>query len=320
MHSYFTDLVWRAISPVLLLGTLAFIGYAQIGGASIVGNVTDESGAALPNATVRATNIQTNVANATVTNAQGYYEFPLLPAGRYTLEVAAQGFRPARSQVVELNSGTRPKLDFALSAGVISDAVNVTAGAPQVNATTTDLGVVIDRNKVESLPLNGRNYQQLVGLQAGVVNTPSNPTGERGGIEFNGSPALGNNLLLDGVDMSFGEVNATGGAAAGAEGTLINAVSVEAIQEFKATGSAFSAEYGRATGGVLNITTKSGTNQFHGTAFEYFRNDALDANDFFSNRTGHPGDQRNSQSSPAGLHSDQQPAHRAASPQRSEAQ
>jgi outer membrane receptor protein involved in Fe transport len=286
MHGYFTDLAWRAISPVLLLGALAFAGYAQIGGASIVGNVTDGSGAALPNATVRATNIQTNVASATFTNAQGYYEFPLLPAGRYTLEVAAQGFQPARSQVVELNSGTRPKLDFALSAGVISDAVNVTAGAPQVNATTTDLGVVIDRNKVESLPLNGRNYQQLVGLQAGVVNAPRNPTGDRGGIEFNGSPALGNNLLLDGVDMSFGEVNATGGAAAGAEGTLINAVSVEAIQEFKATGSAFSAEYGRATGGVLNITTKSGTNQFHGTAFEYFRNDALDANDFFSNRNG----------------------------------
>ncbi|MBO0860958.1 MAG: TonB-dependent receptor, partial [Chloracidobacterium sp.] len=276
----------RLASLFLLLSALTCAIYAQIGGGSIVGAVSDEGGAALPAAAVKVTNVKTNATNTTVTNAQGYYEFPLLPAGRYVIEVAAQGFQTAKSQEVELNSGTRPKFDFSLKAGVVSDAVNVTAATPLVNATTTDLGVVINQNKVESLPLNGRNYQQLVGLQAGVVNAPSNPAGGRGGIEFNGSPALGNNLLLDGVDMSFGEVNATGGAAAGADGPLINAVSVEAIQEFKASGSAFSAEYGRATGGVLNITTKSGTNQFHGTAFEYFRNDALDANSFFSNLNG----------------------------------
>jgi outer membrane receptor protein involved in Fe transport len=286
MFADYANRMWRVASPFLLLSALACAIYAQIGGGSIVGAVTDESGAALANATVKATNVQTNVSSATVTNAQGYYEFPLLPAGRYAIEVVAQGFQPAKSQEIELNSGTRPKLDFSLKAGAISDAVSVTAAAPLVNATTTDLGVVINQDKVEALPLNGRNYQQLVGLQAGVVNAPSNPAGGRGGIEFNGSPALGNNLLLDGVDMSFGEVNATGGAAAGADGPLINAVSVEAIQEFKATGSAFSAEYGRATGGVLNITTKSGTNQFHGTAFEFFRNDALDANSFDSNRAG----------------------------------
>lgn len=286
MFAKYANRMLRLTSPFLLLTALACAIHAQIGGGSIVGAVTDESGAALANATVKATNVQTNVSSSTVTNAQGYYEFPLLAAGRYAIEVAAQGFQTARSQEIGLNSGTRPKIDFALKAGIISDVVNVTAATPLVNATTTDLGVVIDQNKVASLPLNGRNYQQLVGLQAGVVNAPSNPAGGRGGIEFNGSPALGNNLLLDGVDMSFGEVNATGGAAAGADGPLINSVSVEAIQEFKATGSAFSAEYGRATGGVLNITTKSGTNQFHGTAFEFFRNDALDAKDFFSNLQG----------------------------------
>jgi outer membrane receptor protein involved in Fe transport len=268
---------------ISLLSILTCTIFAQIGGGSIVGNISDQSGAALPNTTVKATNTQTNVANTTVTNEQGYYEFPLLPAGRYLLEVSAQGFQTAKSQEIQLNSGTRPKLDFSLKPGAISEEVKVVSATSLVNATTTDLGVVIDQNKVDSLPLNGRNYQQLVGLQAGVVNAPSSSAGGRGGIEFNGSPALGNNLLLDGVDMSFGEVNATGGAAAGASGVLINAVSVEAIQEFKATGSAFSAEYGRATGGVLNITTKSGTNNWHGTAFEFFRNDALDANSFFSN-------------------------------------
>src|SRR5215467_14118966 len=150
----------RLASPFLLLISLAGAIYAQIGGGSIVGIVTDASGAALANATVKAINVQTKMTNTTVTNAQGYYEFPLLPAGRYAIEVVAQGFQPAKSQEIELNSGTRPKFDFSLKAGVINDVVNVTSAAPLVNATTTDLGVVINQDKVESLPLNGRNYQQ----------------------------------------------------------------------------------------------------------------------------------------------------------------
>ncbi len=270
----------------LLLSAFFLLAPAQIGGGSLVGTVVDPSGAVVPQATVKATNTSTNISHTVTTNSQGYYEFPLLSAGRYVVEVTAAGFVPRRSDSFELNTGTRPRFDFNLTVGGTTETVTVEGGMPLINATTTDLGVVIDQNKTDSMPLNGRNYQQLVGLQAGVVNAPSSGAGGRGGIEFNGSPALGNNLLLDGVDMSFGEVNATGGAAAGASGVLINAVSVEAIQEFKATSSAFSAEYGRATGGVLNITTKSGTNQWHGTAFEYFRNDALDANSFFSNFSG----------------------------------
>lgn len=270
----------------LFLMVLSLAASAQIGGGSLVGNVRDQSGAVVPNASVKVTNTATNTTGMVTTNSQGYYEFPLLPAGWYVVEVAAKGFEPRRSNPFELNTGTRPRFDFTLTVGGVAETVTVEGGAPLVNATTTDLGIVIDQNKTDSLPLNGRNYQQLVGLQAGVVNSPSSSAGGRGGIEFNGSPALGNNLLLDGVDMSFGEVNATGGAAAGAGGVLINAVSVEAIQEFKATSSAFSAEYGRSTGGVLNITTKAGTNNWHGTAFEYFRNDALDANSFFSNLSG----------------------------------
>ena len=153
--------------------------------------------------------------------------------------------------------------------------------------------------------VSGRqDFQQLVGLQPGVYADPDSNQGQRGGVEFNGASAYGNNLLMDGVDMSFGEVsasasdkaagteaNATVGRFAGqgiGRGSLVNTISVEAIQEFKATGSAFSAEYGRATGGVINVTTKSGTNQFHGTLFEFFRNDKLDANNFFSNRNGLP--------------------------------
>ena len=261
---------------------------AQIAGGSIVGNIFDPSGAPIPGAIVRATNLASNQTTEVHTNGTGYYEFPLLPAGSYQIAVEHAGFQRAENKAFDLNSGTRPRIDLTLAVGTLSENVQVVEKAPLLNTTSTDLGRVIEGSKVESLPLNGRNFQQLVGLQAGVVNSPGSSAGGRGGIEFNGSPALGNNLLLDGVDMSFGEVNGTASDASGGAsgGAHINTVSVEAIAEFKATGSAFSAEYGRATGGILSVTTKSGTNQFHGTAYEYFRNDALDANNFFSNLGG----------------------------------
>jgi outer membrane receptor protein involved in Fe transport len=272
------------IALVTLLAALPLA--AQIGGGSIVGNVTDPSGAAIAGVRVTAVNTATNVVQGTATNDAGYYEFPLLPAGRYRLEAEAQGFQKATSAEFTLNSGTRPRLDLSLALGQVSESVEVVSSAPLVNATTTDLGVVVDRSKVDMLPLNGRNFQQLVGLQPGVVNSPSSGVGGRGGIEFHGSSALGNNLLLDGVDMTFGEINGSASdGSAGGGGLLVNTVSVEAIEEFKATGSAFSAEYGRSAGGVLNVTTKGGTNQLHGTLFEYFRNDVLDANSFFNNRS-----------------------------------
>src|SRR3989454_2130481 len=261
-------------------------------------------GAAIGGARVTATNQSTNEALSTVSNETGYFEFPLLPAGRYVLEAENPGFERARTVEFSLNAGTRPRFDLKMVVGQVTESVEVVSAAPLVNATTADLGVVVDQSKVQALPLNGRDFQQLVGLQPGVYADPDSNQGQRGGVEFNGASAYGNNLLMDGVDMSFGEVsasasdkaagteaNATVGRFAGqgiGRGSLVNTISVEAIQEFKATGSAFSAEYGRATGGGINLTTKSGTNQFHGTLFEFFRNDKLDANNFFSNRNGLP--------------------------------
>jgi hypothetical protein len=276
--------------------------WAQLGGGSIVGSVSDSSGAVMVGAKVTATNAGTNEVSRTVTNDVGYFEFPILPAGRYVLEAENPGFERARTAEFSLNSGTRPSFDLKMVVGQATESVQVLDAAPLVNTTTADLGVVIDQSKVEALPLNGRDFQQLVGLQPGVYANPDTNNGQRGGIEFNGASAFGNNLLMDGVDMSFGEnsasasdkaagteANAASGRIAGnsiGRGSLINTISVEAIQEFKATGGAFSAEYGRATGGVINVTTKSGTNQFHGTLFEFFRNDKLDANAFFSNKNG----------------------------------
>jgi hypothetical protein len=283
----------RSISLIatILLAWLVIVPNAveaQIGGGSIIGTVRDPSGAAVVGATVRASNLETNETRATATNELGYYEFPLLPAGRYRLEARMAGFQRATTAPFNLHAGTRPRFDLALVLGQVAESIEVVAAAPLVNTTTTDLGVVVDRSQVESLPLNGRNWQQLVGLQAGVLASPPSAVGGRGGMEFSGSSAFGNNLMLDGIDMTFGETQASAsdsGAGSGG-GSRINTVSIEAIEEFKTTTSAFSAEYGRATGGVLNITTKSGSNAFHGTLFEFFRNDILDANSFFSNRSG----------------------------------
>lgn len=255
---------------------------AQIGGGSIVGFVTDPSNAAVSGAAVHALNVETNIKRETVTNERGYYEFPLLPAGKYRLEAELAGFQRAVSGSLTLNSGTRPRIDLKLALGEVTQSVEVVSSAPLVNVTTTDLGVVMERAKVESLPLNGRNWQQLIELQAGVLNSSGVA---RGGMQFYGASALGNNLMLDGVDMSAGE-NSSATSTRSSGTIVINTVSLEGIQEFKTTGNAFSAEYGRAVGGVVNIVTKSGTNDFHGTLFHYFRNDKLDANDFFSNRSG----------------------------------
>ncbi len=272
---------------MIALASLTSLLLAQIGGGSIVGTVKDATGAAIPGVKVTVHSQETNEERTATTNAGGYYEFPLLPAGHYRLTAEAKGFEKVQGEVFDLATGTRPRIDLTLQVGSVNQTVEVAATAPLINTTTTDLGVVMPRDRIAELPLNGRNFQELVNLQAGVISGPSNSAGSRGGISFNGSTALGTNILLDGVDMTFGEVNSTASfQGAGGGRTLINGVSLEAIQEFKSTASAYSAEYGRAGGGVLTIVTRSGTNDFHGTLFEFLRNDALDANDFFSNKNG----------------------------------
>ncbi|HJZ98576.1 MAG TPA: TonB-dependent receptor [Candidatus Solibacter sp.] len=259
--------------------------WGQIGGGSIVGTVRDPSGAPVTGAKVQAHHEETNEERLVKTNAEGYYEFPLLAPGHYRLLAEAVGFEKQHGAVFELAAGTRPRIDLTLQVGSITETVEVKATVPLINTTTTDLGVVMARERIDELPLNGRNFEDLVELQAGVVNAPGSSAGARGGISFHGSTALGTNVLLDGVDMSFGEVNGTASfTSAGGPSTLVNTVSVEAVEQFKSTANAYSAEYGRAGGGVLNVTTRSGTNQFHGTLFEFFRNDKLNANDFFSNK------------------------------------
>jgi len=274
-----------SFAKVSYVWLVAGVCYGQIGGGSIVGVVKDTSGAAVAGVRILAHRQDTNEERRSATNAEGYYEFPLLAAGPYRLEAEAAGFEKLRGEVFDLAAGTRPRIDLTLRVGSVSETVEVKAAPSLINTTTTELGVVMPRSRIEELPLNGRNFQDLVELQAGVVNAPASSAGGRGGISFHGSTALGTNVLLDGVDMSFGEVNGTAGfQSAGGPSTLVNTVSVEAVEQFKSTANAYSAEYGRAGGGVLSVTTRSGTNKFHGTLFEFFRNDKLNANDFFSNK------------------------------------
>lgn len=269
-----------------LAATLAllFVSHApaQITGGSFTGIVTDGTGAVVANAKVEVRNVATNALNSTETTAQGLYEFPLLPAGRYIISVEQTGFQRATTAELQLNSGNRAKIDIALKIGEVSQSVEVVNTIPLVNATSQALGTVVDSQKVRDLPLNGRTFTQLLVLQPGVSLSGGNAN--RGGVELNGSSGLGNNWLMDGVDMSFGENNGVGIGGVGGTGTVINSISIEALEEFKVTTNAFSAEYGRATGGVINLTTKSGTNQYHGTLLYFLRNDKLDANNFFSNR------------------------------------
>ncbi|HXJ42117.1 MAG TPA: carboxypeptidase-like regulatory domain-containing protein, partial [Bryobacteraceae bacterium] len=155
---------------LLLLAVLA--ANSQIGGGSIVGTVRDPSGAAVPNVRVLAHNQDTNEERTVTTNREGYYEFPLLTAGRYQVTAEASGFKGVAGEVFTLYTGTRPRIDFSLAIGDVSEKIEVDATAPQINTTTTDLGVVMTRARVDELPLNGRNFQELVGLQAGVAVAP----------------------------------------------------------------------------------------------------------------------------------------------------
>jgi len=279
-----TSAAWSA-GLLMLLGLILCVVpvFGQVDQGSLVGRITDQSGAIVAGAVVRATNIRTGAIVETNSSDSGYYEFPLLTVGRYVVSVEKGGFRKAASEEIELHAGTQPRIDIPLTLGAVTDSVTVSSAAPIINATSTEVGTVIDQKKVEELPLNGRNFAQLFSLQNGY-----NLGGQsaRGGVEFNGQSSGGNNFLMDGVTMAFGELAAIGIGAIGGTGTLINTLSVDAIEEFKTSTGAYSSDYGFASGAAINVTTKSGSNTFHGTAWEYFRNNAMDAVDFISNSAG----------------------------------
>jgi hypothetical protein len=277
----------RCISSFIFLVVVfacPFATPAQQESATITGEVTDASGGLVPKAMITVTNVGTNISVNTETSDQGSYTVPSLRPGDYTVTVEKSGFSKTLRSGVTLQVNQFTRIDIILQAGQVSETVVVTGGAPLLETENSSRGSVIDQRKIVELPLNGRDYNQLALLSPGVL--PGTPrlasVNFKGVLNVNGNRTFNNVFLLDGVD-NISYSNSFRG-----ENVQLVQPSIEALQEFKIQTNAYSAEFGRSSGAVVNATIKSGTNSIHGSVYEFLRNDALDANNFFSNALGAP--------------------------------
>src|SRR6266704_1946994 len=257
---------------------------AQVAGATLSGTIADALGAAVPNATVSATNIATGVAAGATTNSVGAYTVPNLNAGDYQVSASASGFSTTVAKLT-LTVGQKQELNLALVVGPVVETVEDTAAAPQVDLTSSTISGNISGTTLRELPLNGRDWASLAMLQPGVASVRTHPLGTQASrglgmqMTVSGGRPTQNSYRLDGA-----LVNDYSNAGPGS--VLGQNLGVDAIQEFTVLTSNYSAEYGFTSGGVINAVTRSGTNQIHGTAFDFLRNDKLDAANFFDNANG----------------------------------
>lgn len=273
---------------VLALFTIARL-LAQSPNGTISGLVLDPSGAAVVAAEVLVANDATHLQYSTKTNDEGIYVVPNLPPGSYRIQVSKVGFKTLIKPDVVLNIQDALAVNFDLPIGASAETVTVTGGAPMINTTDAAVSTVVDRQFAENLPMNGRSFQTLIELTPGVVLTTTT-TQESGQFSVNGQRASANYWMVDGVSAnigigaSFNSGNGLGGTLGGfsAAGGTNGLVSVDALQEFRVQTSTFAPEFGRTPGAQISILTRSGTNQFHGTLFDYLRNDAFDANNWFA--------------------------------------
>lgn len=278
------------LAAVFFLSALAINGDAQTFRGTILGTVTDTSGAAISGATVSVKNTGTGLLRTVATDDDGNYSAPELPIGTYSVTVEKSGFKAGLVSGISVEVSTERRADVALQPGDVSQTVEVSGDTlPQVESTSNTLGGIIESTVVTNLPVNGRDYQKLIFLVPGVTGSPDQITdspGSFGVFSVNGARGRANNFLLDGTDMNDGYRNDPAINEAGVFGTPATILPIEAIAELRVL-SNFESEYGRSAGGVVNIVTKSGTNDIHGTGFEFFRNNALDARNFF-NQVGTP--------------------------------
>jgi hypothetical protein len=276
--------------------------HAQSTNASLTGRVTDPAKALISDAKVAVINTATNFHYDTTTNASGEYYLTNLPPGLYRVEIEKSGFKKLIKPDVTLHVQDALAIDFELTLGDVSETLTVEAGLLPVETASGTVSTVIDQTFIDNIPLNGRSFQTLIMLTPGVVVTAT-AFDDQGQFSVNGQRADANYFTVDGVSANFGVsgytplVQAAGGAlpALSASGGTNSLVSVDAMQEFRIQTSSFAPEFGRTPGGQISIVTRSGTNSFHGTLFDYFRNSVLDANDWFSNfhHLSKPGDRQN---------------------------
>lgn len=286
--------------PRIVLLFLSFVLFAlravgQSPDGNINGLVLDPSNRVIVEAEIIAVNDVTGVQYATKTNNEGIYVLPNLPPGPYRIQVSKLGFKTIIKPDITVHVQDALALNFTLPIGATAEVVTVRGGGPIVNTESASVGTVVDRQFVDNLPLNGRSFNTLLQLTPGVVIVPNNGN-EGGQFSVSGQRSNANYFQVDGVSVNFGVgtheamVQAGSGAtqAFNAFGGTSSLVSVDAMQEFRVETSSFAPEFGRTPGGQVVISTRSGTNDVHGDLFEYFRNDILDANDWFANRAGKP--------------------------------
>jgi Carboxypeptidase regulatory-like domain/TonB dependent receptor-like, beta-barrel/TonB-dependent Receptor Plug Domain len=257
---------------------------AQVSGGTLSGTVTDPSGAVIPNAQLAVRNTATDLTRTLISDADGFYTAPNLLPGTYEVTVTAAGFATEVRSGITLTVGAQQALNVTMRVGATTEKVQVTGEAPAVQLATSSLSAVVNATTVRELPLNGRSWTDLATLQPGVNAIQTQPTfatgGDRGNrgfgaeITISGVRPQSNNYRLDGISINDYSNGAPGSVLGGNLG-------VDAIQEFSVLTSNYSAEYGKTAGGVVNAITKSGTNQFHGDAYEFLRNSSLDARNFF---------------------------------------
>jgi outer membrane receptor protein involved in Fe transport len=261
------------LSLLLVLPPFTAWAQSQVAGGSIEGTVTDESGAVLPGTTVSVHNLATGLTRSTISDALGVYRAPLLPVGSYEVTASLQGFSTVRRPNLLLTIGETLKANIALKVATAAEEITVTAEAPLLEATRTQQSSTVGERAVANLPVNGRNFIDFVLTTPGVSKDT-----RTGDISFAGQRGTLNSLVIDGADNNntfFGQTLGRTGS-----GRAPYQFSQDAVQEFQVNRNAYSAEYGRAGGAVINVVTKSGTNDFHGSAFEFFRDKGLNGNSY----------------------------------------
>lgn len=275
-----------ALLVVFLVSAFSTFGQAT---QSISGTVKDQSGSAVPNATVTVTETATGGVHSIVTNAEGAYVAPNLSVGTYTIEVKVTGFETAVRTGIDLHVGERPVIDIVTNVGSVTQTVEVASAAPAIDTTNAVVGGIVASEEIEDLPLNGRGFEDLAILQPGVVYASTGARSLSAGfgqkISISGMRVSSNDYTLDGqdIDNAYNDIGNPTGEAAGIDG----------VQEYEVVTNPFSAEYGRTGAGLVQIVTKSGTNDFHGSAYDYLRNNVLDARNYFDPVTGPPAFRRN---------------------------